>query len=286
VVGLIIGPVEGPAVSETSDKKLPWRQQLYELIFEADTPAGKAFDVVLLVAILLSVLSVVLESVSWIREDYGSAIRVAEWVFTILFTVEYVLRLIAVRRPLIYMRSFFGIVDLLAIAPTYLSLFIPGAHSLLVIRALRLLRVFRVFKVARYVSEITALVDAIRATRTKIAVFLAAVLTVVLILGTAMYVIEGEASGFKDIPTGMYWAIVTVTTVGYGDIAPQTTVGQALAALAMVLGYSFIIIPTGIFSMELARRVGRELTTQVCPECLGEGHEPDAAHCKHCGSHL
>ncbi len=154
------------------------------------------------------------------------------------------------------------------------------------IRALRLLRVFRVFKVGRYVTEVTALVEAIRATRTKIAVFLAAVLTVVLILGTAMYVIEGEATGFTDIPTGMYWAIVTVTTVGYGDIAPQTTAGQAIAALAMVLGYSFIIIPTGIFSMELARRAGKQLTTQVCPECLREGHEPDAAHCKHCGSHL
>jgi voltage-gated potassium channel len=237
--------------------KQPWRERLHAIIFEADTPAGKAFDLVLMVAIVLSVVAVVLESVAEIRERYLVWLRVAEWTFTLLFTVEYVVRLAAVRKPLGYARSFFGVVDLLSIIPTYLSLVVAGAQSLIVIRSLRLLRVFRVLKVARYLSELDSLVTAVKATRAKITVFLLTVLTLVLIMGTAMYVIEGETSGFDNIPRGVYWAIVTVTTVGYGDIAPRTVLGQIIAAAAMIVGYSLIIIPTGIFSVELVQATRR-----------------------------
>ena len=264
----------------------PWRKRLHEVIFEADTPAGKAFDVALLATIMLSVFAVVLESVAGIRAEYGGVLRIAEWIFTILFTVEYGLRLISLRRPLGYVTSFYGVVDLLAVVPAYLSLVVTGAQSLLVIRALRLLRIFRVFKFARYVTEITALTRAIRATRVKIAVFLMCVFTLVLIMGATMYVIEGKSSGFTSIPRAMYWAVVTVTTVGYGDLAPRTHLGQAVAALAMVLGYSIIIIPTGIFSLELARAASKQPTTQNCPECVREGHDTDAVHCKYCGAQL
>jgi voltage-gated potassium channel len=224
--------------------------------------------------------------VSAYRERFGPVLRAAEWVFTALFTVEYVLRLISVRRPWRYATSFLGLIDLLAILPGYLSLVVAGTQSLQVIRALRLLRIFRVFKITRYVGEMTALVAAIRASRAKIVVFLLAVLTIVLIMGAAMYVIEGEESGFDSIPRAMYWAIVTVTTVGYGDIAPRTVLGQIVASLAMVLGYSLIIIPTGIFSMELVAATRQRLTTQSCPECLREGHDVDAVHCKFCGARL
>jgi len=263
-----------------------WRKRLHEVIFEADTPAGKAFDVALLVIIVLSITAAVLESVTGIRQRWGGWLRASEWVFTVLFTVEYVLRLLAVRRPRHYAFSFFGIVDLLAVLPTWLSLFVAGTHSLIVIRALRLLRMFRVLKIARYLSELTALVSAIRATRAKITVFLLTVLTLVLILGTVMYVVEGEANGFTSIPRAMYWAIVTVTTVGYGDIAPKTIVGQFVAAAAMIIGYSLIIIPTGIFSSELVRATSRAVSTQSCSECSREGHDADARHCKYCGTKL
>ena len=271
---------------DTSRPQAPWRERLHEIIFEADTPLGKVFDVAVLVAIFLSVLAVMLESVTDVREHYGPLLRAVEWFFTILFTIEYVLRLISVRRPLRYATSFLGIVDLLAIVPTYLSLFVAGTQSLLVIRSLRLLRIFRVLKVARFLHEVTALTTAIRNTRVKIAVFLMAVLTIVLIMGSAMYVIEGEAGGFTSIPRGMYWAIVTVTTVGYGDIAPKTVLGQVVAAVAMVLGYSLIIIPTGIFSMELVEAARKRVTTQNCPECLREGHDKDAVYCKFCSAKL
>jgi len=264
----------------------PWREHLHEVIFEADTPAGRAFDIVLLAAIILSVMAVVLESVASVRLRHGMALRAIEWLFTLLFTVEYIARLISVRRPLRYATGFFGMVDLLAIVPTYLSLFVTGAQTLLVIRALRLLRVFRVFKIARYITEMGSLIEAIRATRAKIVVFLMTVLTIVLIMGAAMYAIEGAESGFTSIPRGIYWAVVTVTTVGYGDIAPRTVAGQATAALAMILGYSLIIIPTGIFSTELARLSAKAVTTQSCPSCVAEGHDPDAVFCRICGAHL
>lgn len=270
-----------------SDCRLaPWRERLHEVIFEADTPAGRTFDISLLGAIILSVAVVVLESVASVRQTYGTALRAIEWLVTSLFTIEYVARLISVRRPLRYVASFFGVVDLLSIIPTYLSMFIPGAQSLLVIRAMRLLRVFRILKIARYLTEMRSLVNAIRATRAKIAVFLLCVLTIVLIMGAAMYAIEGEEGGFTSIPRGVYWAIVTVTTVGYGDIAPRTMAGQVIAAVAMILGYSLIIIPTGIFSTELARLSSKVVTTRSCPSCVTEGHDEDAEFCKFCGAHL
>jgi voltage-gated potassium channel len=277
-----------PTMGGPKDSKsfAEWREHLHEIIFEADTPLGKAFDVALLLAIFLSILAVMLESVAAIREQHGAVLRAAEWFFTILFTIEYVLRLISVRRPLRYATSFLGIVDLLSILPTYLSLFVAGTQSLLVIRSLRLLRIFRVLKVARFLHEVTALTTAIRNSRVKIIVFLMAVLTIVLIMGASMYVIEGEAGGFTSIPRGMYWAIVTVTTVGYGDIAPTTVLGQVVAAIAMILGYSLIIIPTGIFSMELVQAARKEVTTTSCPECLREGHDKDADFCKYCSAKL
>ena len=229
------------------------------------------------------VLSDVVASQVEVHARYGRLLRAAEWTVTVLFSIEYGLRLLCVRNPRRYAMSFFGCVDLLAIVPTYLSLFVTGTQSLAVVRALRLLRVFRVFKIARHLSELTALVRALRATRTKIAVFLITVLTLVLIMGTLMYVVEGEESGFTSIPRSMYWAIVTVTTVGYGDITPRTVPGQLIAAAAMVLGYSLIIIPTGIFSVELAKATRKQITTQVCPDCSREGHDEDADYCKYCG---
>jgi voltage-gated potassium channel len=268
------------------DIQAPWRVRLHEVIFEADTPAGRRFDVALLWAIALSVLVVILESVAEIRLRFGGALRVCEWIFTLLFSVEYVLRLICVRRPWRYVFSFYGIVDLLSILPTFLSLVVTGAQSLQVIRALRLLRIFRVLKIVRHLNELSSLVQAIKATREKITVFVMVVMILVLIMGSAMYMVEGEESGFTSIPRGIYWAIVTVTTVGYGDIAPRTILGQVIAAAAMLLGYSLIIIPTGIFSTEMARAAARPISTQSCPSCVREGHDIDATHCKHCGEQL
>lgn len=279
-----------PGAARDAAATSSWRRRLHEVIFEADTPAGKAFDVALLVAIVLSVTAVSLESVAPVRAAIGRDLRVAEWVFTGLFTVEYVLRLISVGRPVRYAASFFGVVDLLAIVPTYLSLVVPGSQSLLVIRALRLLRVFRVFKLAHLLTQADVLLAALRASRPKITVFLGVVLTVVLIAGAAMYLVEGEAHGFTSIPRSVYWAIVTMTTVGYGDIAPQTVLGQLLASILMVLGYGVIAVPTGIVSVELAaaerRHLHMTITTQCCPECAAEGHDPDARHCKFCGAAL
>ncbi|MDH3518924.1 MAG: ion transporter [Myxococcales bacterium] len=268
-----------------------WREQLRIIIFEADTRAGKVFDVALLVAIVLSVVAVMLDSVTSIRSAHGAALRSAEWVFTLLFTVEYALRLLSVPRAGSYARSFFGIVDLLAIIPTYLSVVFPGAQSLLVIRALRLLRIFRVFKLGRFLGEANLLNLALRSSRHKVVVFLGTVLVLVTILGAAMYLIEGEQGGFTSIPVSVYWAIVTMTTVGYGDIAPQTILGQALASLVMILGYSIIAVPTGILTAELVDaayhgRGERPLTTRTCPHCMSEGHEQRAQYCKDCGAAL
>ncbi len=271
---------------DTPLAELSWRERGYEIIFEADTPAGKWFDIGLLAAILLSVLVVMLESVEGFRTRYGGALVAAEWFFTLLFTVEYVLRLICAPRPGRYAVSFFGIIDLLAILPTYFMVLLPGAQRLTVIRALRLLRAFRIFKLAHMLSEATALREAIWATRSKITVFLAFVVIVVVIFGSAMHLIEGPENGFTSIPQSMYWAIVTMTTVGYGDIAPQTPLGKALAATIMILGYSVIIIPTGIVTAELTGGVREPLSTHVCSGCMAEGHDTDARHCKHCGKLL
>jgi voltage-gated potassium channel len=263
-----------------------WRRRLHEVIFEADTQAGKVFDVALLVMILLSVLAVILESVAEIEAVWGPWLRGLEWFFTGLFTLEYLLRLACVTRPWGYATSFYGVVDLLAVIPTYLSLLVGGAQSLVVIRALRLLRVFRVFKITRYVGEVAVLIHALRATRAKITVFLLALFTLALIMGSLMYVVEGAEHGFTSIPRGLYWAVVTITTVGYGDIAPRTVLGQGIATLAMVLGYSLIVIPTGIFATELVKSARKPLTTQACPSCSREGHDEDARFCKYCGASL
>ncbi|MFH1568466.1 MAG: ion transporter [Gemmatimonadota bacterium] len=266
--------------------RAPWREALRLVIFEADTPAGKAFDVALLVAILTSVLAVLLESVAAIRLHHGAALHVLEWGFTVIYSAEYLLRLICVGRPLRYAFSFYGIVDVLAIAPTYLSLLVTGTHSLLVIRALRLLRIFRVLKLVQFIGEAARLQAAMAASARKIVVFLGAVLTVVVIIGALMYMIEGEESGFTSIPQSIYWAIVTMTTVGYGDVAPATVLGKILASALMITGYGIIAVPTGIVSAELVSRAAPAASTRACPECAAEGHDADARHCKYCGAGL
>jgi len=264
-----------------------FRERLHEIIFGADTPAGRAFDVSLMILIIASVVAVILESVVWIRDTYGPWLRTFEWVITICFTIEYLLRLYCVDKPWRYARSFYGIVDLLAILPTYLSLLIPGAQSLLVIRGLRLLRVFRVLKLVHFVGEAKELMTALRASARKIIVFLGAVLTIVVIVGSAMYLIEGEEHGFSNIPLSIYWAIVTMTTVGYGDMAPETPLGKALASLIMILGYGIIAVPTGIVSVELAGVTRkRAVSGRACPGCGAHGHDADAKHCKFCGTEL
>ncbi len=273
-----------------------WRDRWYEIIFEADTPSGKLFDVLLLIAILLSVLAVMCESVNSIRQNYGGLLAGVEWFFTLLFTLEYAVRIVCARRPLRYVLSFYGLVDLLAILPTYITVLPffaggPDAQRLAVIRALRLLRAFRIFKLAHMLSEATALRAAIWSARAKVAVFLSVVLIAIVIVGSAMHLIEGSTddsvrTGFDSIPESMYWAVVTMTTVGYGDVSPSTALGKAMAAAMMILGYCMIIVPTGIVSAELAHSGGKGITTQVCSECMAEGHDLDALHCKYCGSKL
>jgi len=260
----------------------PWRERMYIVIFEHDTPGGKAFDVALLVCILASVIAVILESVAEIRSRYGGPLRFVEWAFTLLFTGEYVLRLACARRPARYARSFFGLVDLLAVVPTYLSLFFAGTQSLIVIRSLRLLRVFRVMKLVHFVGEEKMLRAALTASIRKIVVFLGAVLTLMVIIGALMYLIEGEQSGFTSIPESIYWAIVTMTTVGYGDIAPVTLPGKFLASLVMIIGYGIIAVPTGIVTVEMSSAARRRRET-TCPRCGSGGHPRDARYCWRCG---
>ncbi len=261
------------------------RTKLHEIIFEAETPAGRFFDIGLLATIVLSVIAVMLESVSSIQAQYGDELRILEWVITGCFTVEYILRLYCVGNPWAYARSMFGIVDLLAILPSYLSLLLPGAQSLLVIRALRLLRVFRVLKLAHFVGEARMLRAAMRASTRKIIIFVGFVLAAVVIIGSVMYLIEGEESGFRNIPESIYWCIVTMTTVGYGDIVPQTPFGKLLASIVMILGYGIIAVPTGIVTVEIAG-AKEAVSTLCCPECAAEGHAVDAVYCKYCSSKL
>lgn len=260
------------------------KEKLYIIIFEADTPSGKAFDIALLFAIGMSVLLVMLESVKDVEMHYHDELKIAEWIFTILFTLEYLLRILTARKPLRYITSFYGIIDLVAFIPTYLTFFIVGSHYLVVIRTLRLLRVFRILKLAKFVGASRIISDALAASRAKIFVFLFAVLNSVIILGTLMYLIEGEDSGFTSIPRSIYWAIVTLTTVGYGDIAPATVLGQFLASIIMILGYSIIAVPTGIVTAELSKS-SKSKNCIECHECDVK-NDTDAHYCKNCGMQL
>lgn len=263
-----------------------WREKLFIVIFESDTPAGRAFDVALLWMILLSVLAVILESVPEIGGVYQDFLHVIEWVFTAIFTVEYFLRIICVRDALRYIRSPLGLIDLLAILPTYLSVVFYGTQYFLVIRVLRLLRVFRIMKLGRYVGEANLLSRAIQASRFKITVFLSTVITLVVIIGTLIYIIEGPENGFTSIPVGMYWAIVTLTTVGFGDITPKTFFGRGLAALVMIMGYGIIAVPTGIVTVELAQQSKKKSPAVTCACCGTKDHDADAVYCKLCGTEL
>jgi len=268
------------------EQKPSWRSKLHEIIYESHTVAGKAFDVALLVLIFASIIVVMLDSVQALHRRYGDLFYTIEWIFTVLFTIEYILRLICIRRPLGYATSFLGIIDLLAIIPSYLSIILVGAQSLLVLRALRLLRIFRIFKLTHFLTEMQFLGSAIKASMKKIAIFMLIVLTLVTILGSVMYLVEGSENGFTSIPESIYWGIVTITTVGYGDISPVTPLGKFIASFIMFLGYGIIAVPTGIVTTEMviASRKGQHY--EVCPSCGKEGHDDDALFCKRCGEKL
>jgi voltage-gated potassium channel len=266
--------------------KRPWQRRVFRVIFQTATPAGRAFDLLLIVAIVASVGVIMLESVADVHARYGAQLFRIEWVFTILFTIEYGLRLSCVRRPGTYARSFYGVVDLLAILPAYLELLLAGSSYLLVIRLLRILRLFRVMKLGRYIGAANSLREALYRSRNKIVVFLYTVLTLVVLFGALMYIIEGPAHGFTSIPKGVYWAVVTLTTVGYGDITPQTPIGQAISGLVMIMGYGIIAVPTGIYAAELRDVMTRHRLEVVCPSCSEIGHAEDARHCKYCGAGL
>ena len=270
-----------------SSNNLSWRHRLHEIIYEADTSSGKAFDLVLLVLILFSVLLVCLESVPSINNRYESIFNVLEWGITFLFSIEYLLRLIAVNKPLNYVFSFYGIIDLLSTLPKYISLFLVGSQSLLALRALRLLRVFRILKLTRYIGASNALAKALIASRAKIGVFLFSVLVLCIIFGTMMYLVESDESGFTSIPRSIYWCIVTLTTVGYGDIAPTTALGQFFAAIIMIMGYGIIAVPTGIVTAEFAEQNKKiDTNTQACRACMNPDHKDDAIYCHACGELL
>lgn len=266
----------------------PWQRKIHLVIFGTNTKSGKNFDIALLWAILLSILVVMLESVPYVHDRYWHQLRVLEWIFTILFSIEYFARIISVRKPLKYIFSFYGLVDILSILPTYLSLVIAGSHYLLIIRTLRLLRIFRIFKLVRFVGEADILKSALAASLHKIIVFFGAILCIVMITGTIMYLIEGPENGFTSIPTSVYWAIVTLTTVGYGDIAPQTILGQFFASFIMILGYAIIAVPTGIVTAEIAsaNMKVKTLNRPSCPGCGNDIHDGDANFCKKCGTEL
>lgn len=264
-----------------------FRQRLHNVVFENDTWAGRTFDITLQVLILLSVVSVILESVASLTSQAGSVFTMLEWVFTALFTLEFILRLLAVRRPWRYLFSFFGLVDLLAILPAYLSLFSIGTHELVVVRILRLLRIFRILKLQEYTNAATILATSLRQSRAKITVFFVAIFTLVITLGAMMYVVEGRTNGFESIPVSIYWAIITITTVGYGDIVPTTALGKFIASLIMMLGYVIIAVPTGIVAVSLSGLSAPPTRgEQACPSCGRQGHDSDARYCKYCGERL
>ncbi len=272
--------------SSAKDRTLRWKRSLYRIIFEADTFKGKLFDEILMLCIFASVVVVMCDSVKSINAVYGRQLYAAEWAFTILFSVEYILRLFCVPRRVRYATSVFGIVDLLAVLPTYLSLIFPGSQYLIVIRILRVLRIFRVLKLVQFIGEAGVLMQSLLASARKIIVFLFTVLTLVIIFGSLIYLIEGEANGFTSIPRSIYWAIVTLTTVGYGDLSPKTGLGQFFASLIMILGYSIIAVPSGIVTVEMSNVFGRQKSRRICLECMKGGHERDALHCKYCGKEL
>lgn len=277
-------------------KDLPmanWRRRVHEIIFEADTPLGKLFDVSLLVAILISTIAVMLETVKEVEAEWGEELRILEWIITIFFSIEFIARIISVGKPWRYILSFYGIIDLLSILPSYMGLFLVNARALQIIRVFRLLRVFRIFKLGRYLREAELLGRALKASRWKITVFLGTVLAICVLMGTVMYIIEGgnqpgKGEGFTSIPRSIYWAIVTLTTVGYGDISPVTPLGQTLASFIMILGYSILAVPTGIVTVELGMQAKsvEDFTRQSCATCSREGHDPDAQYCKYCGGEL
>ena len=270
--------------SPPAAKTTRWRSRLHDVIYESNTAAGKAFDVALLLAIVISILVVVLDSVPQYHARYGPFFLRMEWVFTGVFTVEYLLRLLVIQRPLRFVLSPLGLIDLLSILPSYLSVLYPGAQSLLVLRALRLLRIFRIFKLTHYIDEAQFLTGAIRRSTRKIAIFMLVVLTLTIILGSVMYLVEGEKAGFTSIPTSIYWAVVTITTVGYGDIAPLTPLGKFIASLMMLIGYGIIAVPTGILTSEMNRPDKKGKSGETCPSCGREGHDENARHCKWCGA--
>ena len=280
-------------MSKTS--KPNWRIKLHEIIYEADTPVGKLFDLVLLFVIIASIVLVMLESVKSIDSKYHDLLNILEWVVTILFSLEYIARIITVNKPIKYITSFYGIIDLLSTIPKYISLIFAGTHALVALRALRLLRVFRILKLARYLGASNNLLQALKASRAKISVFLFAVIIAAIILGTIMYLVEGEENGFTNIPKSVYWCIVTLTTVGFGDIAPSTPLGQFIASLVMILGYGIIAVPTGIVSAEYTSQKKQQqntlneeiaVNTQSCSNCLAEKHRDGAKFCYKCGYKL
>jgi len=270
----------------TNTTRAKWRDTLYRIIFEADTPAGKLFDIVLVIAIVLSVLAVMLDSVPGIHARWGNLFNYFEWLITIIFSVEYIARVVSVRKHGAYIFSFMGIVDLLSTLPSYIGLFITGSSYAISLRLLRLLRIFRILKLSYYLEESAVMANALAASRRKLLVFLLTVLTLVIILGTLMFAVEGPEHGYTSIPESIYWAIVTLTTVGYGDITPKTPLGQAIAAMVMILGYTIIAVPTGIVTVELARSRTNFNVAIACPRCMLEGHAEDAVYCRRCSEKL
>jgi len=269
-----------------TQKQTSWKRELHEIIYEADTPNGKLFDLILLTTILASIVLVMLESIDSINDSYGTFLNISEWIITGLFTLEYILRIIAIKKPLKYIFSFYGIIDLLSTIPKYLSLIFIGSHHFAALRALRLLRVFRILKLTRYIGASNKLLIALKASRAKIGVFLFFIIILCVILGAIMYMIEGADNGFTSIPKSIYWAVVTMTTVGYGDIAPQTPFGQFIASIIMILGYAIIAIPTGIVSSEISKTDSIDTNTQSCPNCGIDGHKDGAEFCYSCGTKL
>lgn len=273
-------------MASISHHRAAWRDNLYRVIFEADTPAGKLFDIVLVISIVLSVAAVMLDSVDTIHSQWATQLFYFEWMVTILFSLEYLARIVSVSRPSAYIFSFMGLVDLLSTLPSYIALFMSGPSYAMSLRLLRLLRIFRILKLAYYLEESAYMAQALAASRRKLMVFLLTVLTLVVILGTLMFVVEGPGNGYTNIPESIYWAIVTLTTVGYGDITPKTALGQAIASIVMILGYAIIAVPTGIVTVEMSRTRKNFNVAIACPRCMLEGHAQDAVYCRRCGEPL